>query len=236
LRGVVGREGVGGVVARRFTDTEKYNDPWFRKLPVLYKQFFDYLCARCDNAGVWKVDMELAAFQIGEQINPEEALVLLNGRVNVLNADYWHVPGFVSFQFGKLSPDCKPHKSIIQLIEKHKNKGYPKGIHTLKDKDKDSSKDKDNAFGTENNFNALWDLYPNKDGRKDALRHFRATVTTEQDLTDIHAAIKNYINSQKVKDGFVKNGSTWFNNWRDWINVKPIRTDIPQWMQTNKTL
>lgn len=124
-------------------DTEKWSDPWYRKMPVVYKNFWDYLCARCDNAGVWKVDMELAQFQIGEPLKEAEALAIFEGKVVPLTANYWHIPGFVSFQFGELSADSKPHRSILSLIQKHQIKGYPKGIHTLKDSSKDSGKEKD---------------------------------------------------------------------------------------------
>jgi len=70
------------------------------------------------------------------------------------------------------------------------------------------------------NFEDIWSKYPNKDGKKDALRHFKASVKNEKDMDDIHQALNNYLNSEKVKKGFIKNGSTWFNNWRDWINYE----------------
>lgn len=69
-------------------------------------------------------------------------------------------------------------------------------------------------------FDYVWKRYPNKDGKKDALRHFNATVKTEKDYMDISRALDNYLESEKVKSGFIKNGSTWFNNWQDWINWK----------------
>lgn len=71
-------------------------------------------------------------------------------------------------------------------------------------------------------FETLWLKYPNKDGKKDALRHFNASVKTEQDWADIQQALENYLQSKKVKEGYIKNGSTWFNNWRDWIDFKGV--------------
>lgn len=68
------------------------------------------------------------------------------------------------------------------------------------------------------NFEEVWNQYPNKDGRKDALRHFNATVKTVEDFEAIKRALSNYLQSERVQKGFIKNGSTWFNNWRDWIN------------------
>lgn len=66
-------------------------------------------------------------------------------RVVVLNGgSYWLIKDFVPFQFGRLSPSCKPHIPILDLIEKHRNsKGYPKGIHTLEEKEKEKEQEKE---------------------------------------------------------------------------------------------
>ena len=79
-------------------------------------------------------------------------------------------------------------------------------------------------------FEELWIKYPNKDGKKLSLRAFNTSVSTEQDIADIRLALENYLKSDKVKKGFIKNGSTWFNNWRDWV-VPPIseaNSDVPE--------
>jgi uncharacterized protein YdaU (DUF1376 family) len=71
-------------------------------------------------------------------------------------------------------------------------------------------------------FDEVWSLYPNKDGRKAAERSFKASVKTPKDFEDIKVALQNYLTSDKVQRGYVKNGSTWFNNWRDFIDYKPM--------------
>ena len=53
---------------KRFTDCDKWRDPWFRRLSVQAKLVWLWLLDNCDNAGVIDVDIELAAFQIGEEI------------------------------------------------------------------------------------------------------------------------------------------------------------------------
>lgn len=67
-------------------------------------------------------------------------------------------------------------------------------------------------------FDDIWVKYPSKTGSKRALASFMASVKTEQDWLDINKAIKNYLASDRVKRGYIQNGSTWFNNWRDWVN------------------
>lgn len=72
-------------------------------------------------------------------------------------------------------------------------------------------------------FLELWNQYPNKDGKKIAFKHFCTSVETEEDWKDINTALKNYLSSKRVQSGYVKNGSTWFNNWRDFVDwVEPI--------------
>ena len=66
-------------------------------------------------------------------------------------------------------------------------------------------------------FQTLWDKYPNRQGKKNALRHFNSKVKTDEDLANIAIALDNYLKSGNVKNGFIKNGSTWFNEWQDWI-------------------
>lgn len=65
-------------------------------------------------------------------------------------------------------------------------------------------------------FGQIWKKYPNKDGMKAALRAFKASVKSEQDWEAIQVALENYLKTDRVQKGFIKNGSTWFNNWRDW--------------------
>lgn len=69
-------------------------------------------------------------------------------------------------------------------------------------------------------FQSIWAKYPNKLGRKQAERHFNSSVLNEKDYSDIQIAISNYLRSERVLKGFIQNGSTWFNNWRDWIDYK----------------
>lgn len=72
-----------------------------------------------------------------------------------------------------------------------------------------------------NGFEILWDKYPNKDGKKDALRHYKSSVKNKEDFELIKLALKNYLQAGQVQRGFVKAGKTWFYNWTDWVDYKP---------------
>jgi len=69
-------------------------------------------------------------------------------------------------------------------------------------------------------FEEIWGRYLRKIGKKAAERHFRASVKTKKDWKDINKALDNYLKSERVLKGIIQDGSTWFNNWRDWIDYK----------------
>lgn len=72
-------------------------------------------------------------------------------------------------------------------------------------------------------FEELWKVYPKKDGKKAAQKHYLASVKTESDLDRINDALGAYLRHVENTDPrFIKNGSTWFNNWADW---EPEATD-----------
>jgi hypothetical protein len=77
-------------------------------------------------------------------------------------------------------------------------------------------------------FESLWKRYPKRLGKKEALRHFRATVKTDEDWQNINKALDNYLHSKNVKENtqFIQHGSTWFNNWQDWIELD-VKKETP---------
>lgn len=85
-------------------------------------------------------------------------------------------------------------------------------------------------------FDKVWAKYPRPFGKKHALRHYEATVLTPQDELNIFVALDNYLASEEVKKGFVKYGSTWFNEWQDWFNIRTHSSDgIPEEWKTPKS-
>lgn len=142
------------LMAKRFTDSEKWNDPWFRRLSPELKCFWSFVLDRCDAAGVWKVDMDLASFNIGRPLTEEEVLKAMPGRFRKLDTERWWVTKFIPFQYGELNEACRPHAAVLRSLKEHGLfKEYSKGIHTLKDKDqvqdKDKDQDKDKERGVE---------------------------------------------------------------------------------------
>jgi hypothetical protein len=74
-----------------------------------------------------------------------------------------------------------------------------------------------------NTFMSVWVRYPKRIGTKRANMHFEASVKNEEDLALINKALDNYlqyIEEEIREERYIKNGDTWFNNWRDWVEWK----------------
>jgi len=107
-----------GGVLKRFTETNKWEDGWYRKLPLEAKLLWQWLCDHCDQAGVIEPDLELASFQIGLAVT-SETMGHFSERINPIGSKKIHIAKFVQFQYGKLSRLCKPHMPVFAALERH---------------------------------------------------------------------------------------------------------------------
>lgn len=168
---------------KRFTETLKWSDPWFRKLTPQSKHLWQWLLDNCDAAGVVEPDMELASFQIGYQYHLDtlSALGELGDRVTRLECGKYLVVKFIAFQHGaKLSRECKAHNPVFQSLERHRleidSKGYVKGIRvgihtpqaTVKETETEQEKTTEETFTPQSR--AALHFLNEKSGR-----HFRET-------------------------------------------------------------
>lgn len=85
-------------------------------------------------------------------------------------------------------------------------------------------------------FDEVWNKYPSRVGKKYAERNFKSSVKTQEDFNSLNVALNNYLNSDRVKKGFIQNGSTWFNNWRDWLEIKSVNGKLNEDRNLWKTL
>lgn len=106
-------------MGKRFTETNKWSDKWFRRLSPEFKMAWCYITDCCDQAGVIDLDQELADFQIGASVDWDGFLSACGERIRVISKGKWFIAGFVKFQYGKLSADCKPHLPVIHLLERY---------------------------------------------------------------------------------------------------------------------
>lgn len=107
-------------MAKRFTDTTKWNEDWYLDLSLPSKMFWIYVCDNCDHAGIFKPNKRMFELLVGEKINSTKFLETINQdkpRIMVLGNGRWYLTGFIEFQYGSnLNPNNRVHKSILKVL------------------------------------------------------------------------------------------------------------------------
>lgn len=113
-------------MAKRFTDSDKFRDTWYRKLKPHQKCLWEYLLCQCSLAGIAEIDLEAASFHIGCEITEND--------LNALSKNFYRLPDgkifiarFVRFQQGELNRKNKAHKNIFTELNKY---GIPETLDT----------------------------------------------------------------------------------------------------------
>jgi hypothetical protein len=103
-------------MAHRRTDTNKWEDLWFRRLPPKMKYLWLYMTDSCNYAGVWPVDLELAKFKTGiEELEIEEINTHFADKIVWLNNDHILIPEFLAYQY---KHGCVPSNLKININNK----------------------------------------------------------------------------------------------------------------------
>lgn len=106
---------------KRFSDTGRFDEEWFMDLSVDFKLGWEYIWARCDNAGVWRPNKKLGDFHLGKKLAWDDFQARLEeiDKITTLENGDWLIAGFINFQCGTLSAACRPHFKVFELLEKH---------------------------------------------------------------------------------------------------------------------
>lgn len=211
-------------MSKRFTDTGKWKDSWFQDLPAKYKLFWIYILDECDHAGIYKPNIRLASFQIGEHFEEIEIKRILADRIEILGGGYWFIKKFIEFQYGELSAESRPHASIIRTLKNHQIKGYVKGIHTLKEQEQEQDKEKDNK-NARKKFNQkplpedVGELPDIKIGSAIELI-FRTQKITLDKATISNLYTKVFLPQNLTGDKFYQNESDVHSHFINWIKTQ----------------
>jgi len=122
-------------MSKRFIDTDI-----FKKIKTIegpYKLLYIYMFCECDHAGIWQVELDIAAIRLGFEYDEIKALGALGNKVKMVREGHWYITDFVEFQYGKLNPDNRVHVSVMNILTKYKIKPLTSPSQRRKDKDKD---------------------------------------------------------------------------------------------------
>lgn len=122
-------------MAKRLTDTAKWKNPWFRKLPTKYKVLFLYLLDECDNAGVIHIDFEILSFLLKEDFNQIEFDSFFGEKITYISENKIIINNYIRFQNGDISSDKNPMARHINkelnrhgILEKYRNGDFGRGV------------------------------------------------------------------------------------------------------------
>jgi len=107
----------------RYTATEKWDDPWYRKLKPAEKLIFEYLRDRCDNAGFYEIDYETMSYYTLIPASEIEGACkgLDKGLLWGMQGAWVYLVNFLKHQKNTpLNPNNPAHKQILNLFEAKK--------------------------------------------------------------------------------------------------------------------
>lgn len=103
---------------KRFTETEKWHDPWFRSLPAPSKLVFMYLTDRCNNAGFMELDKELLIILTKLKADHLEGALKALARGIIIKDGWVWVRRFLHHQKNdEINPSNPAHKQIISMLK-----------------------------------------------------------------------------------------------------------------------
>ena len=227
-------------MAKRFTDTEKWSKPWFRKLSPKWKLAWLYVCDNCDHAGVWPGDFDLMSFQTGETFSMSEFEKTFGLKIRRVEGGKYFIAPFVEFQYGELNPENNAHKGVLRVLSKlgaTEPLISPTGGALDKEQDKEKEKEKEGGVGETKvvrlkavapspELERIFAEYPRRKGDQGKAKAFAALskICRTSEITErVIAAAGNYRrfceSEKQIGTTFVKQFRTWVGVWEEWENA-----------------
>jgi hypothetical protein len=106
-------------LAKRFTETTKWQKEWYRLMGPKLRDLRSYLLDACDHAGILDVDLGTISHFVGWDVSVEDI------NESLRNRGVWHpgssrklfIPDFIEFQYGDASNQFKARLSALKKIE-----------------------------------------------------------------------------------------------------------------------
>jgi len=223
-------------MAKRFIDTELFDDPWFMDLSKDAKILWIYLITKCNHAGLIDVNEKLCKFQTGLK-SIQTVYKELGNRLVTVKEQLIFIPKFIEFQYPNF-PQSKVRQqaSAIELLKKYnlfdeKNLTVNKELSNSYEDEHDIVIDNEPEY-KDTGFNIFWEQYhtitkKNKTDKDAALKYWKKL--SEKDKQKAADNIQDYYNSLNDKK-YCKKARTYLDdkNFNDEFgNVKPKKKPTP---------
>lgn len=225
---------------KRFTDSKKWRNEWFRTLPLKAKLVWVYLCDECEFTGVFKIDYGLASFQLGFDITPTLIGQWFLDKVFFFNDGKIFIVPFFEFQYGESKDSWTAKARAKQKIEalgfKVENNKILINPDSLPPQSDDCgttgliidkgegegegkvNSNKEEVKNFEKEIELLYkNLYPLKKGKSKGVKKLAPQITSQLDLDNLAKAIGKYKKSLSPGE-FVLHFSTFATTWTDWLD------------------
>jgi len=103
-------------MAKRFTDTNKWNDVWFSQLPNDYKLIWIYILDSCDNAGIWISNIKNLNYFCNTNITEKDLIQTFSGKLSKITDEKWIFNKFCTIQYGDNFLESK-NKAVLAAIK-----------------------------------------------------------------------------------------------------------------------
>ena len=226
-------------MSKRFTDTDKWNNKWFRHLTYAQKYMYLYLCDKCDIAGFLEIDEEHMAYEMGV---PQDKII---GAIKGLTRGCLMVNEWVflpDFLYDQKNAPLKSNNNVYNLIMARINaqmnrfsilsefneiigamKGVESplgiGIGNSKGIGKEESAERNQLFEDLYPFEQFWKDYDKSAGKSKVAKKWQSLSDPIKLLIKDH--VPKYVISTPDKSKR-KNPETYLNNegWMDEIIVQ----------------
>lgn len=132
-------------MAKRLTDTEKWNDDWYISLSNDYRIIWQWLLDNCNHAGICKRSIRLLNLMCNTSVLEKDLVLAMDGRVIIVENN-WFIPKFLKFQYASLHSNRPVIISVVKELEKNNliqfiPESFGNDYLIIKDKRKDKDKD-----------------------------------------------------------------------------------------------
>lgn len=106
-------------MAKRFIDTELFNDEWFCELSKDAKLFFIYYITNCDHAGILKLNKKLFEFQTSIK-DIEKVIKEMGNKLILIKDSVFFMPGYLKFQYPDFPKSkVKQQEGALKILDNH---------------------------------------------------------------------------------------------------------------------
>lgn len=235
------------VKKKRFTDTNKWKDSWFKSLSLKAKLAWIYLCDDCDHSGIWIIDYEVMTLRLGFTVNDTILADLIGDKLVKLSSESIFIPSFFNFQYGESKDTFNAKVSAINILKSYGLIDEGNEIRDLNDslmrvtsESQDSlinininikSKSK-SSEQSDIDLEALYQLYPKRPkgnmGKASGMDSLARKIKSPEKYERLKLAVQNIkrmVDSGEVDKNYIPMWSTFANRFEDYLPENSIKPE-----------